>query len=113
MNTSVWVEISDAFVTKVEMKGDVQTYAMNFLHIFNNVRTQEALLAVENDYEDGVYLYWKEEDGVTEETVTRYLSQFGEVAWTDNVRTFRIDDYKVEDYNYDMYYTTLVVGGSV
>ena len=61
----------------VEMRGDVQEYALNFLKIFNNVRDNPELLMCYNDHGNGVYVICEPE--VKEATVD-FLGWFGTVS---------------------------------
>ena len=61
---------------KVEMKGDVQTYALNWLKICNTVKSERELLKAYNDYDNGVYVIC--EKSVAEATKD-WLEWFGEV----------------------------------
>lgn len=103
----VWSMVFDAYETEVKMTGDIQEYAMNFLKIFNNVKSNRELLRVRNDYHDKVYLTWVD---LKEENVREWLSQFGEVGETHKVLVFNVVDEAVEyDYDFDIYWDSVVV----
>lgn len=61
----------------VEMRGDVQEYALNFLKIVNNVRDNEELLRCYNGYGNDVYVIC--EPSAKDATVD-FLGWFGEVT---------------------------------
>ena len=56
-----------------------ENYASSFLHIYNNVKDDEDLYYVCNDYANGVYVYCSND---VVDAVKEYLSQFGKVSDT-------------------------------
>lgn len=100
----------DGYETKVELKGSISEYAMNFLKIFNNVKSRRDCLSIWNDYDNGVYVKWTDRDGhLDKETMEGFLSQFGEVKWTYPIVVYEVDDEKLDDYDLDKYWDVTVV----
>ena len=107
---------SKGFVTKVEMEGGIDTYAKNFLNIFNNVKSSSGgLLKVWNDYENGVYVYYLDEDddsntyGYKSTAVEEWLSQFGKVQFTRQIEVFTIPECDLPDTDWDKFDEQVVV----
>ena len=71
------VEFSKGFEVTVRIDGTIQEYAIHFLHIFNNVKENDELVRVTNDYENNVSVVCYADS--LEET-KKYLSQFGEIV---------------------------------
>ena len=98
------IETFPAYEVTVRMEGDVQTYAMNFLHIFNNVKTDSDLIRVTNGYNNDVFVVCKED---TLDTLKQYLSQFGDITNVDKVLCAHIcEDI---DYDYEEYWDLVLV----
>lgn len=94
----------DAYQVTVRMKGDLTTYALNFLKIFNTVKTEDSLIRVTNDYGDNVSVVCTPDS--LEDTI-KYLGYFGEVIGADKVLCIQIEeDIK---YDYDQYDDMVVV----
>ena len=88
----------------VKLSRDINKYAMDFLHIFNNVKSQEGLIRVWNDYTNKVYVVCTEE---MHDALRDYLSQFGEVCYDRPVQIVHFSDYDsnfnpVKAWEYDM-----------
>lgn len=97
----VKVETFDGYRVCVDLGGNIQEYAYNFLRIFNNVKQHKELISVSNNYGSFVYVVCtKESLGATKE----FLSMFGEVSEdVDRVQCIKIDDDIDFDFNkYDM-----------
>ena len=92
------VDTFPAYRLTVKMEGDLQTYAMNFLSIFNNVKTNPELYQITNDYKDNVYVVC--EKSLVEAT-KRFLSQYGEITDIEEVLCASIED-DIE-YDWDKY----------
>ena len=71
------VEYSKGYEVTVRIDGNVQEYAMHFLHIFNNVKTNDELVRVTNDYGNNVSVVCYAD---SLEATKKYLSQFGEIV---------------------------------
>lgn len=72
----------------VELSRDLGKYALDFLHIFNNVKERDGLIRVWNDYNNGVYVVCDED---TREALREYLSQFGKIKSDNPVQLIRVD----------------------
>lgn len=88
----------------VKLSNDINKYALDFLHIFNNVKEHSGLIRVWNDYRNSVYVVCNEE---MHEATREYLSQFGEVHYDRPVQIVRLPDYDsnfnpVKAWEYDM-----------
>ena len=68
----------------VELEGDVQQYAMSFLHIFNNARdNKDIFYKVENmSYSNKVFVSCNPED---RQAVKEYLEQFGTITFEEEI----------------------------
>lgn len=84
----------------VTLKGDIQTKALNFLKIFNNVRDNNELLHVYNDHADNVYVIC-EDDSV--DATVEWLGWFGEVHEPEHVNGIRpaLIDHLLTDAEFD------------
>ena len=72
----------------VSLEGDVQKYALSFLHIWNNAREYPNMFyRVENNSGNNVYVTCRTEDA---ESITEYLDQFGEIVYTEEINWFII-----------------------
>lgn len=82
----------------------LDNYPLNFLHIFNNVRESEELVAITNNYANTVYVTGVEE---VREELKHYLSQFGEIVFEEPVLIATLDD----TLYYDTEYYSFVLAG--
>lgn len=72
----------------VDIEGDVQKYAMSFLHIFNNAReNKDYFYDVRNCSSNTVYVVCPK---CHEEEVENYLSQFGEIIGKHDVKRIKV-----------------------
>lgn len=71
------IEYSKGFEVTIKMNGDIQEYALNFLHIFNNVKENDELVRVSNDYGNNVSVVCYAD---ALEATKKYLEQFGEIV---------------------------------
>lgn len=72
----------------VSLEGDTQTYALSFLHIWNNAREYPNMFyKVENDSGNYVYITCRKKDT---ETITEYLENFGKIIDTEEINYFTI-----------------------
>lgn len=72
----------------VRLEGDVQKYALSFLHIWNNAREYPNMFyRVENNSGNNVYITCRTKDA---ESITEYLEQFGEIICTEEINWFVI-----------------------
>lgn len=72
-------ETYNGYRIKVDMKGTIEEYAINFLKIYNTVKSSPELKAVYNDYDNGVYVVCEED---SKESVEEWLSNFGTIEYT-------------------------------
>lgn len=79
-----------AIVFTVNLEGDVQKYALSFLHIWNNARDFcNTFYKVENlSGSNKVFVTCNPRD---KESVEEYLSQFGEITYTEEINRFVIN----------------------
>ena len=71
------IEFTKGFEVTVRLDGTVQEYAISFLHIFNNVKENDELVRVKNDYENNVSVVCYAD---ALEGTKHYLRQFGEIV---------------------------------
>lgn len=73
----------------VAIKGNVQEYALSFLHIWNNAREHEnVFLKVENNSSNLVYVSCKTK---YKDSVREYLEDFGTIRSVDDVVSFFVE----------------------
>ena len=73
------MELCGGWEVTIEVKGNVQEYAMAFLHIFNNVRESSELVRVTNRAESNDISVVCYDGQKTLDATKRYLKQFGEI----------------------------------
>lgn len=95
----------DGHAITVELETDnLNDYAKNFLHIFNNARENKELLKVENHFgNNDVTVYCEDKH---KESVIKYLKQFGEIKYCEKVLMYQLEE---PDYDLDKYYDAVVV----
>lgn len=94
----------EAYAIRVNMEGGIEEYAVNFLHIFNNVRENKELLKVKNYYDgNDVTVYCKPE---FKDTTIKYLKMFGEIQSCEKVVAYQMEE---PDYDLDEYVDAIVV----
>ena len=93
-----------AYEVGIVIEGTIQEYAMNFLHIFNNVKTQEGMIRLTNDYCNGVQVVCTEE---MLEPTKKYLSQFGEIQNVAKVLCMSLEE--DPDYDWKTYEDLVIV----
>lgn len=94
----------EACAIKVNIEGGVEEYAVNFLHIFNNVRENKELLKVKNYYDGNdvtVYCVPKFKDAAI-----KYLKMFGEIKSCEKVLMYQMEE---PEYDFDEYADAVVV----
>ena len=82
-------EKQKAIQITVRLDGDIQKYALSFLHIWNNAREfPNSFYKVENiSGSNDIFVTCKAEDV---EEVKEYLEQFGEIRYTEEINWFVI-----------------------
>lgn len=72
----------------VSLEGDIQQYALSFLHIWNNAREYPNIFyKVENNSGSDVIVTCRPKDA---ENIKEYLEQFGKVWYTEEINWFVI-----------------------
>lgn len=88
----------EACAVTVEVEGNVEEYAMNFLHIFNNVRENKELLKIKNHYDSNdVTVYCKSK---FKDSLVKYLKMFGKIKNCKNVLVYELEE---PYYDFDKY----------
>ena len=90
---------TEGYAVTVEILGNVEQYAKNFLHIVNNVREHnKALKKVVNYYNNDVTVYCVPD---AKDELIRYLGNFGEFKDCKKVLMYELQepDYDIEKYN--------------
>jgi hypothetical protein len=88
----------EAYAVRVNVEGDIEEYAVNFLNIFNNVRENKELLKVKNYYDSNdVTVYCKPE---FKDVTIKYLKMFGEIKSCEKVIAYQTEepDYDIDEY---------------
>lgn len=82
-------EKQKAIQITVRLDGDIQQYAMSFLHIWNNAREfPNMFYKVENiSGSNNVFVTCRPKDA---EDIKEYLEQFGEIRYTEEINWFVI-----------------------
>lgn len=94
----------EGYAVTVDLEGDLEEYAKNFLHIFNNVRESEDLVKVKNYYGSNlVTVYCNLE---SKNALVKYLGVFGEVKSCDKVIMYQIDE---PDFDMDKYEDNIII----
>lgn len=94
----------EAYAIRVNVEGGIEEYAVNFLHIFNNVRENKELLKVKNYYDSNdVTVYCKPE---FKDATLKYLKMFGKIQSCEKVVAYQMEE---PDYDIDEYADAIVV----
>lgn len=95
-----YVNKEKAYMFTLDIEGDVQKYAMSFLHIFNNIRdNHDTFYRLENL--SGTNKVFVTCDKGDRDEVRKYLSQFGEITCEEDVDRFIFSaDYDSNGYDY-------------
>lgn len=94
----------EACAVRVNVEGGVEEYAVNLLHIFNNVRENKELLKVKNYYDgNDVTVYCKPE---FKDATIKYLKMFGEIQSCEKVIAYQMEE---PEYDFDKYADAIVV----
>ena len=84
----------------MELSSNLEKYAVDFLHIFNNVKSQDGLIRIWNNYGNVVYVV---SDDDTHDALVEYLKQFGEIKSDRRVQIMNVDTMaSYHDISYDM-----------
>jgi hypothetical protein len=81
----------------VNIEGDVQKYALSFLHIWNNARENpHVFYKVENCFNNHVFVTFNPDEY---ENVREYLENFGKIVGECNVNKVNVSfDYDADEY---------------
>lgn len=90
---------SEGYAVTVEIKGSLEDYAKNLLHIFNNVREHKVLKKMENHYGNNDVTVYCTLDA-REETI-KYLEDFGHIKSCARVLMYQLEepDYDINKYD--------------
>lgn len=95
---------TEVCAVKVNVEGGIEEYAVNFLHIFNNVRENKELLKVKNYYDgNDVTVYCKPE---FKDATIKYLKMFGEIKSCEKVLAYQLEE---PDYDFDEYADAIII----
>ena len=98
----------DGFEVWVELSHDLNKYAMDFLHIFNNVKGEDWLIRVWNDYGNTVYVTCKDESDC-HKALVEYLSQFGTIRSDRRVQIMYVDAFGSDiECDYEKYHDLIL-----
>ena len=90
----------EGYAITVEIETDnINDYAKNFLHIFNNVRENKELLKVRNYFgSNDVTVYCDEKN---KDAAMKYLKSFGEIKDCEKVLMYQLSepDYDINKYD--------------
>ena len=104
MRKKVMVETFDAYEVSVDLGSNLQEYTMNFLKIFNNVKSNEELIRITNDYGNGVQVVCTED---SLDATKEFLSWFGRITSVKKVQCIKIEDDL--EYDFDKYEDQVIV----
>ena len=94
----------EGYAITVDVEGNIEEYAKNFLHIFNNVRENKELLKVKNHYDSNhVTVYCEEE---SKEMTIKYLKMFGEIVSCERALLYQLEE---PDYDFDKYDDAIII----
>jgi len=94
----------EGYAVTVEVEGNLEEYATNFLHIFNNVRESKELLKVENHYGSNDVTVYCELD--VKNDLEKYLKMFGKIKDCEKVLMYRMDEL---DYDFEKYSDAIII----
>ena len=95
---------TEGYAITVDVEGDIEEYAKNFLHIYNNVRESNELLKVKNYYgSNEVTVYC---DLESKDNLIKYLKAFGEIKECEKVLVYQLSE---SDYDIDKYSDAIII----
>ena len=94
----------EGYAVTVDVEGNIEEYAKNFLHIFNNVRESKELLKVTNHYGCNDVTVYCELD--SKDALIGYLKMFGEIKSCEKVLMYQMSE---PNYDFDKYDDAIVV----
>ena len=94
----------EGYAVTVEVEGNTKEYAVNFLHIFNNVRESSELLKVKNYYgSNDVTVYCELE---SKDRLEKYLKAFGKIKSCEKVLVYIMEE---PEYDFEKYDDAILV----
>lgn len=101
MNVSckVYGTKKDAWEITVDINKPVEEYALDFLHIFNNVRAANNVYKIKNYFDSNSVSVWCSNN--MKEAMIDYLSQFGEVSEPKKGVIYKIEEPWLNDWDDD------------
>lgn len=94
----------EGYAVTVDVEGNIEEYAKNFLHIFNNVRESKELFKVKNHYGCNDVTVYCEPD--SKDALIRYLKMFGKIKSCERVLMYQMSE---PNYDFDKYDDAIVV----
>lgn len=94
----------EGYAITVSVEGNIEEYAKNFLHIFNNVRESKELVKVKNYYGSNDVTVYCELD--SKDALIKYLGNFGEIKGCEKVLMYQMEE---PDYDFDKYYDAVII----
>lgn len=94
----------EGYAVTVDIEGDIDEYAKNFLHIFNNVREHSELIKVKNYYNSNEVTVYCELD--SKEVLIKYLKAFGEIKGCEKVVMYQMEE---PEYDIEKYYDNIII----
>ena len=96
---------TEGYAVTVEIEEcNIDEYAKNFLHIFNNVRESKELIKVRNYFGSNEVTVYCELD--SKDALIRYLKSFGKIKSCEKVLMYQMEE---PEYDFDKYYDAIVV----
>ena len=103
---TVRAEQFEGYEVTVKVEGNTEDYAMALLHIFNNVRESNRLLAIKNySYNNNITVYCSSE---SKDDLIEYLENFGEVKRCEKALCYRVDECYLPERDYEEYHSEIV-----
>ena len=95
---------TEGYAVTVDVEGSLEEFAINFLHIFNNVRENKELLKVRTNYDSNDVTVYCELD--SKDALIKYLKMFGKIKGCEKVLMYQMEE---PSYDYDKYDEIIVV----
>lgn len=94
----------EGYAITVEVEGNIEEYAKNFLHIYNNVRESEELLSIKNHYGSNDVTVYCELD--VKDNLVKYLKMFGKIKECEKVLMYQMEE---PNYDFEKYSDAIVI----
>ena len=106
-NITMKAEQFVGYAVSVKLADNLEQYAKDFLHIFNNVREASELLAIRNyDGSNCVTVYCEPD---SKDDLIAYLENFGEIKRCEEAIMLQVDECTLPDYDFVKYHSQVVV----